>query len=96
MRYGYDLTADVVVESVYTVGVDEAVANPEAGLDRLSDLAQHVKRILNTILSYLEYFTDNDAYFDVFFYRPGKVMPYLSNEINRLVKVYLKFSTNAI
>ena len=59
MRNGYDLTADVVVEPVYTVGVYEAVANPEAGLDRLSNLTEHVKCILDTILSYLEeeYFT---------------------------------------
>ena len=48
-----NLAANVVVESVDTVGVDEAVSNPEAGLDGLCDLTQHVKGILNSILGYL-------------------------------------------
>ncbi len=51
MRNGDDLPAHVVVEPVDAVGVDEAVAHPEAGLHGLVHLPEHVERLLDSILS---------------------------------------------
>ena len=38
MRNSDNLSSNIVVESVHAVGVDEAVANPQAGLDTLCHL----------------------------------------------------------
>ncbi len=51
MRNGDDLPAHVVVEPVDAVGVDEAVAHPEAGLHGLVHLSEHVERLFDSILS---------------------------------------------
>ena len=42
VSYGDDLAADVVVESVDAVCVDEAVADPASSLHRLLDVTQHL------------------------------------------------------
>ena len=38
MRNSNNLSSNIVVESVHTVGVDEAIANPQAGLYALGHL----------------------------------------------------------
>ena len=39
MSYGDDFSANVVVQSVNTVGVDEAIADPETSLHTFLDFA---------------------------------------------------------
>ena len=48
---GDDLSSDVVVESVDAVGVDEAISDPESGLDSLAHLSQNIKSVLYPILT---------------------------------------------
>ena len=50
MRDGHDLPAHIVVESVDSAGVDEAVAHPESRLDALRHLPHHLKRSFNPVL----------------------------------------------
>ena len=38
MRYCYNLSSDIIVESVHAVGVDETVADPQARFDALCNL----------------------------------------------------------
>ena len=38
VRYCYNLSSDIIVESVHAVGVDEAVADPQARFDTLCNL----------------------------------------------------------
>jgi len=42
VRNGNDLSADVVVKSVDTIGVDEAIADPAAGPHGLRDVTQYL------------------------------------------------------
>ncbi len=39
---GHDLAADVVVQAVDAVGVDETVADPQPGFDGFLDFAEHL------------------------------------------------------
>ena len=39
----------------HTVGVDEAVTNPQPGLDSLTNLTKNIECILNTILSHFSW-----------------------------------------
>ena len=48
-----DLAADVVVEPVDAVGVDEAVPDPQTSLHGLVHLPQNIERILYAVLCYL-------------------------------------------
>ena len=52
MRYGAYLAADVVVEAIERVGVDEAVADPDARLDRLVDLVEDGEGLLDAVLGH--------------------------------------------
>ena len=38
VRYCYNLSSDIIVESVHAVGVDETVADPQARFDALCNL----------------------------------------------------------
>ena len=43
MRNSNNLSSNIVVESVHTVGVDEAIANPQAGLYAFCHLISRIQ-----------------------------------------------------
>lgn len=49
VRYGADLAAHVVIEPVERVGIDEAVADPNAGSHALVDLVEDGECVLNSV-----------------------------------------------
>lgn len=51
VSYCDDFPAHVVVESVDTVGVDEAVSHPHTGLHHLINLSNHIKCFLDPVLT---------------------------------------------
>jgi len=52
MSNGDNLAANIIVEPVDAVGVDETVTNPKASLDALLNLTEHLESCLNaSILS---------------------------------------------
>ena len=50
MRNGDDFAADEVVEPIHRVGVDEAVADPDARPHHFSHFPHHLKRVLDPVL----------------------------------------------
>ena len=53
MRDGDDFSTDVVVESVDAVGVDEAVASPQTGLDTFLNFTQNIESCFDSVFGYV-------------------------------------------
>ena len=51
MRNSNNLSTNIVVESINTVGVNKTVSNPKTSLDAFINLSKHVERVLYTIFS---------------------------------------------
>ena len=49
MRHGDDLSSDEVVEPIHRVGVDEAIADPNARPHHFSDFPDDVESVLNPV-----------------------------------------------